>query len=158
VNKVNFVSTAFNASTFEEIDWETEGAVSLTSSENAFRRDDREGHSVEHTNVLSPQVINTRTEPHSEDIHHASSITGFQHRTNKSLDTCVITPSYSAGQTRSHRHSSPALITTPSTAFSLQPSWPFANAHEARLFHHYIKHISPGVCFPEIWRPSFPLR
>ena len=44
-------------------------------------------------------------------------------------------------------HSSP-LVNTASPTLSIPTSlayWPFTTAHEARLFHHYIQHLSPWI-------------
>ena len=50
-------------------------------------------------------------------------------------------PSQISARAQSSHLASPALTTTK----SLHLLWPFENAHEARLFHHYITHLAPLV-------------
>jgi hypothetical protein len=159
---VSFVSPDFDAGTLDEPDWEKEAPTSLTpTNDNAFRPDDEEAYSIE-----SPyaQLMN-KISPHNEDIYHASASSTFQqisesphfqHHSNVSNDSFVVTPTQSNRPGSINHHSSPSLITAASPALSLRPSWPFESTNEARLFHHYIIHVAPWVCGLENPAASVP--
>ena len=49
-------------------------------------------------------------------------------------------------RTHSDLFGSPSILnTTLSPILSISPSWPFSTAHEARLFHYYIKVCAPWI-------------
>jgi hypothetical protein len=69
------------------------------------------------------------------------------HRTNSSRSAHLTSPvAFGASPhsiMRSAMWNSPGNVSSP--ALSLTPSWPFRTLRESKLFHHYIKHISPWI-------------
>ena len=149
---VRFVSHDFDADTTEDAVQEDDRVLGLTSSDTNFHGNGQQDFSAEHARTSSfvNQVGLNQTASRNEDVHHGSGISGFtrmdqsprfSHHSNVPISASPEISMHSPAQIRGSHHTSPAI----GSVTSMQGSWPFTNAHEARLFHHYITRLSPWV-------------
>lgn len=159
---VRFVSHDFDPDTTEDAVQEDDTVLGLTSSDASFHGNGQQDFSAEHARISSfvNQVGLNQTASGNEDVHHGSGISGFtrmdqspgfSHHSNVPISASPGISMHSPAQIRGSHHTSPAI----GSVTSVQGSWPFTNAHEARLFHHYITHLSPWVRSRKLLSLSF---
>jgi len=151
-NTVRFVSHDFDPDTMEDTVQDDDTALGLTSSDADFHGNSQQDFSTEHARVSSfvNHIALNQTPSGNDDVHNSSGISGFpqmdesprfSHHSNVSVGASPNMSMHTPIQIRGSHHTSPAM----GSVTSMQGSWPFANAHEARLFHHYVTQLSPWV-------------
>lgn len=125
-------------------------ALCIPPTQTTFPRDSQHDYLAEniHDSALvnhSEPISRNTDHPHASGKSHLPQMdhSPQSHRhSHMSAESNAGTPAQVTAHAHSSYHTSPALLST----CSLQASWPFKNAHEARLFHHYIINLAPWVC------------
>jgi hypothetical protein len=114
---------------------------------NKIQAEDRSpanNHATPSASALAPGLSNEHFEVLDYDPPSARTIATTSPHV-QALPRFSASHSSPIGSVHLNHLQSPSLVASTSPTSSLAPSWPFSNVHEARLFYHYIRNISPWV-------------
>lgn len=152
---VSFVPPDSDPEAVEEDSWEKEIDSDAPVSDDASEPSQHESQELvvvpfPYSATFTPDLVHgplveSQHSDHSPTVPRIPQSPLEQHNRTASGTACYLSPIEDAVHAHNPDTSPPTFWEPVSPFFQTVPAWPFQNAQEARLFHHYIRHLSTWV-------------